>query len=144
MVGQVVIPFTITANKVSFRVGAVTTPGTAKIAMYSENGQTKTFEVTTASISGTGALITSLSSATAITAGIYYIAILPVSTTSIDLDVYANPGTASANIVEGVTSEPILNGTVTVTASTIPSTITPTTITAGSTNSYTLMFRLDN
>ena len=144
LIGQVVIPFSITANKVSFRVGAVGVAGTAKIALYSEDGQTKTFEVTTASISGTGALITSLSSPTLINAGVYYIAILPVGTTSINLDVYANPGTASANVVEGVTSEPVLNGTVTVTASTIPSTITPASITAGSTNSYTLLFRLDN
>jgi len=143
-VAQFVISNPITVNKVSFYVQAVDVAGVAKLALYSEDGQTKVFEVSTASISGTGVITTSLSSPTVILPGNYYFAALPSGTCNVDVIVYNDISTYMDALIDGVTSEPIINGTVTVTASTIPSTITPTSITSSDTTSRAILFRLDN
>lgn len=141
-VGQVIVPFSITANKISFYVRVVTVAGTAKVALFSQDGATKLFEVTTATISGAGIVTTSLSAATAIAAGVYYIMILPVSTTNINPTTYVEEGVGAAAALRSVSSKAVIQGTITVTASTVPSTITPTSITSSDSN--TLVHRLDN
>lgn len=146
-VGQVMVPYGITVNKITIRSGAtVTTPGTVDITLYSEDGQTQLFSVTTASIDTINTLYTTAVSSVSVPAGIYYIAINPNSTTDITT-YYWNTETdppfgTTAGFGGNVTSEPILEGTVTITAGTPPATIDPTAIT--SVISRTLTFRLDN
>ena len=138
-VGRVSIPYSMTSlTKISFLVNSVSVAGTVKVALFSEDGQTKMFEATTASISG-GGLITTTISAT-ITPGIYYIAIVPVSTTNIEVSYWKTKDYGSVSGF-GVASKAVLEGTVTVTAGTVPSTITPSSITYAT--GKTLVVRLD-
>jgi len=146
-VGQVIIPFAITANKISFRVAtAVTTPGTLDLSLYSEDGQTQIFSVTTASISATNSIVTTALSAVVIPAGVYYILVNPNSTASVNTFFYLHSGTVPFTETEGlpfdIASEPVMEGTLTITAGTPPATFTPSSIT-GVVN-RTLIFRLDN
>jgi len=142
-VGQVVIPFRITVNKVSFLSGGtVTTPGTVDISIYDETGQTQLFSVTTASISSTGALITTSVPSVSLSPGIYYITINPNSSTNITVSVFdTENGTGYQKLLNAVTSEPIVEGTVTITANT-PSAFNPSAITF--VEGSTLCVRLDN
>lgn len=141
--GQISIPYTITANKISFNAVSTATPGTCKIALFSQSGGTQIFSVTTATISGAGIKTTALSSVS-IAAGIYYIAILGVSTTAIQLSGFATTNTSSlgTNLNGLVSGNAILEGTLTITADTMPATISPTSITSAVNN--TLIVRFDN
>jgi hypothetical protein len=139
-VGQIIVPFAITANKISFRCNGVSVAGTVKVSLFSEDGQTRLFSVTTASISASGVITTSLS-AVVIAAGVYYITILPVSTASLEVLTW-NTDLVDAGDLRNISSEPVIEGTVTVTADTVPSTITPGSITSAA--ARTLIVRLDN
>lgn len=134
------IPFKITANKVSIRITNQTVSGTYKLVMYSEDGQTKVFEVTTGTTSANTTLSPALS-AVVINPGFYYFGVLANSTVNCKIATWGDPGAVS-DVFEQIASEPVLVGFVTVTASTIPSTITPTSITWES--NVAPMFRLDN
>lgn len=145
IVGQVIVPFKIVVNKVSFRTRLETVSGTYDVSLYSEDGQTRLFSVTTGTVSGNDQMVTTAVSAVSINPGIYYIAINPNSTASTTMyfwGISAVPFSTTVGLGEDVTSEPKMQGTLTITAGTPPSTITPTSIT-GATNS-TLIFRLDN
>lgn len=147
--GQVFIPFTINANKVSIANGSKTTNGTYKVALFSADGQTQVFSFTTASVTTSNSqVITTLGAQTPISPGNYYIVILPVSTASSEFMFYQDnntnglSNTQGGGLAGGVTGKAILQGTITVTASTMPATITPTSITPVA--SACLVFRLDN
>jgi len=139
--GQIVFPMQILANKVSFNVTAVGTAGTIKITLFAEDGQSQVFTVTSGSISATGITTVSLSQETTISAGIYYLAFLPTSTADITVNSYDSNLTPQT-LRDSVSSEPIMEGTLAVTASTVPATITPTSI-SGSNNCIVLT-RFDN
>lgn len=140
-IGQIVVPFKITANKVSFTVINKSVNGTVDITMYSEDGQTQVFAITTATITADGTIITALS-AVVINPGIYYIAMNTNSTAAMQVGTYTCAAVATYNLNSGVTSEPVIAGTLTITAGTPPATITPTSITAVDTR--TIAIRLDN
>ena len=143
-VGQVMVPFAITVNKVSFSVNGVSVAGTFIVSLFSEDGQTQLFSVTTASVSGAAIVTTSVSSVP-LEPGNYYITIQPTSTANATIHFWqtANaPFGTSVGILSDVSSEPVLRGTVTVTANTAPSTLTPASIT--DTASGALICRLDN
>lgn len=144
-IGQVIVPMTITVNSISFRVNGYVASGTVKIALFSEDGQTKLFEVTTASITGTGIVKTSVSSVV-VAAGVYYLAWLPVSTVNIEFSTYSADVDVNQSLYNNVTSEPRIAGTQTVTADTIPSTITPTTVVGSgdSVDGIIIVARFDN
>lgn len=137
--GKISITSGITTQKISIEIASHAVNGTLKIALFSEDGQTQIFSVTTATITTTGIVSTAISSTT-INAGHYYIVVIPVSTTDTSPRTYS----FSANVatLNDPASEPVLSGTITVTAGTMPSTITPTSITADATSCLT--FRLDN
>ncbi|OGZ64132.1 MAG: hypothetical protein A3A98_04095 [Candidatus Staskawiczbacteria bacterium RIFCSPLOWO2_01_FULL_40_39] len=146
LVGQIYIPFKIIANKISFRNEGAATSGTADITMYSEDGQNQIFTVTTGTINAESIITTSLSSETTINPGVYYIAINPNSTTDVQPWLWtagSGPFIWTGSILSDVASEPVLAGTLTITAGTPPSTITPNSITESS-GPATLIFRLDN
>lgn len=137
--GQIVVPFKITVNKISIDVNAVTVAGTFDIVLYSEDGQTQLISVTTASISATGTNTTAVGSVV-IPAGVYYIAINPNGTVNCDIRMFQTFN--EATLSGGVTSEPRLCGTATITAGTPASTFDPASIT--SVAIATLICRLDN
>lgn len=60
--GQIVVPFGITVNKITFRTGNNAVAGTVKIALYSEDGQTQKFSVTSGTTSANAFITTSVSS----------------------------------------------------------------------------------
>lgn len=126
----------ITVNKISIEVSAIGTVGTLDLTLYSEDGQTRLFNVTTASISAPG-IVTTAVPAVEVLPGNYYIGVNPNGTAAIT--VYTL--TVSA-ILRSLASEPITVGTMTITAGTPKTTFSPVTdITVGQTALY---FRLDN
>jgi hypothetical protein len=130
----------ITAQKLSFYIGAVSASGTFKIAIYSEDGTSKILEYTTSTISGAG-VITDTFSSVNIPAGTYYVAFLPVGSTSVTLRGYSLAGLSTSQY-NAPTGEPAVMGTLTVTADTIPSTVDPTAISVATDTG--LAFRLDD
>ena len=140
--GLVVVPFRITINKITFRSGGVQSGNTIDIAMYSEDGATRYFNVTSAAVSATWTYYTiTLGAPVTLEPGLYWIGsaintapgTIPefmVYTCTVDDDTFA------------VASEPVLEGTIVITAGTLPTTITPSSITFGKEN--TLALRLDN
>lgn len=139
--GLVDIPQTITVNKITVRVGAYTSSGTLKLALFSQDGGTKIFEVTTATISSGSQLVTTAVSAVTVTAGQYYIAAVPTGTSNFGLQTYDSTGFYTNFLV--VSGEKYLSGVKTVTAGTIPSTFDPTTSVTN--DQYaTIQVRLDN
>lgn len=142
------LPFDITVNYISFSAfSGGSTETTFDIAVYSYDGQTKLFEVTTATTAGSAVMETAVSSV-ALSAGNYYLALVPNTNGSTE-------GFYSTDLIENawsnlngydLTSQPKLAGTATVTAGTLPSTFNPvsglTEISA--TAGGWLPFRLDN
>lgn len=144
-VGQIVVPFAITANKIRAIINNSNgVNGTATVSLYSENGQTRLFSVTSGTISTANSSVELALSAVSISAGIYYIAVNVNSTAQLTMGFYDNPkpDTNDAFNFETQTGVPIMSGTYTITASTAPTTITLANITwaVGS----TLYTRLDN
>lgn len=129
----------ITVNKITFNVTAVGTSGTINIGIFSADGQTRHISVTTGTISGTGLVTTSVS-AVSLPAGNYYMLLGSVSTADVTFTQWSAASPASN--LRAVSSEPTLCGGYTVTASTMPSTITLASISSGPDGAFT--FRLDN
>lgn len=137
--GRVVVTAPITVQKVSLVAVNVNVAGTFKITLFAEDGQSQIFSVTTATVSGSGIVTTAVSS-TAVAAGIYYLAIVPVGTA--DVEFRTQTISSSTTDLSNPSSEPVSAGTLTVTASTMPATFTTTALTATSTACLTA--RLDN
>jgi hypothetical protein len=129
----------ITVNKITLNVTAVDAAGTINIGIFSADGQTRHISVTTASISGTGLVTTSVSAVT-LPAGNYYMLLGSVSTASVTFSTWATLSPIDG--LRAVSSEPTLSGVYTVTASTMPSTVTLASISSGTESCFT--FRLDN
>jgi hypothetical protein len=142
----------ITVNKISVMSQTVSTGDTLDITVYSENGQTQLFSVTTASIASSTTPYTTAVSAVVLDPGNYYILTNANSgTPNLQLSAYetnASPfATATTGSLSDVTSEPVLTGTLAISAGTPPATITPGSITpavTGSTLGRAIVFRLDN
>lgn len=139
-VGGFILPAGITVNKISFSCTNVSVSGTVRVGVYSEDGQTKEIDVVSGTISGTGTVTISVSAVT-LSAGVHYVAIVPISTTNIAIGTYV-PDTGLTALGE-VSSEPVFSGTVAVSAGVLPSTITTTSISTGTTREQ-LIIRLDN
>jgi len=137
-----VIPFGITVNKVIVRCNTVSVAGSIKIVIYSEDWQTQKITATTASIAAGWQVITTLGAPVALTAGNYYFFWMADGTTDLTLSSYTSV-TSVGSAMSSVTSEPVTTGKITgLTASTPPTTFTPSSITA--TDSCGAYFRLDN
>jgi hypothetical protein len=143
--GQIVIPFAITVNKISFQVPGYTSSGTIKVALFSEDGQTQKFSVTSGTISGTGLQSITVGSVS-LSPGIYYLVALPTSTTNITIASFSNNWGQSAFVLSdgSISGKPISCGTYTVSAGTMPSTITLASIIGASGAAGPIMARLDN
>lgn len=126
----------IIVNSISFRVTTVTSSGTIRIGLYTEDGQNKLFDVASPIINATGTVTIPVSSVS-LAAGIYYIAIVPIS---------GNLGIGGGYVNNGhpdPSSLPIYSGQLNVTSGTLPVTFNP----SGSfslVNFEVFNFRLDN
>lgn len=134
------LPFQITVTKLSIHINAVTTEGTLDIGVYSEDGQTQQISITTASIAGAGVSTTAVASVV-LSPGLHWLVIVPNGTASLTVR-GNNPNADEEGLYGGVTSEPILSGTQTVTASTLPTTFDPTALSVATHNNFTI-FRMD-
>jgi len=143
-VGQVVIEQEILVNKVSILTAGKTTNGAIQFALYSENGATRILTGTTGTISVTHTATTvTLGAAVLVPAGVYYWGVVSVGTADVQMAVFGDTSAGVQGDKIGIVSgEPVLSGTLTVSAGTVPATITPTAITSAS--NCTAVFRLDN
>jgi len=138
----------ITINKISIRTGTtISVAGTLDLSLYSEDGQTQHFSVTTATLSAVSTVYTTAVSAVKIDPGNYFFMVNGNSTASVDLLAWdlqnAAPYTATEGLHSDVSGEPMLVGTYAITSGTPPSTITLASITeVGSVDG--VIFRLDN
>jgi hypothetical protein len=142
-VGQVVVPFEIEINKITFQAAKDTGDGTFKFAIFSEDGQTRHINESMTIGTNNEATIHSLASPVTLSPGVYYVAVVPTATgvqmqylawltyTNIDPVVWLNAPTGL----------PVMEGTLTVTSATIPTTITPTAITPALNSTFVV--RLD-
>ncbi len=140
--GLVTIYEAIDVNKITIATGLPTVNGTLKVAMFSADGSTKLFEVTTTTITASGAITTTLSATTTLLAGKYYIAVLPVGTADMTIFTYL-PVSNSFSPFDSVSGKVHYSGYKTVTASTMPSTLDPITSVTADQQSC-IVCRLDN
>lgn len=133
----------ITVNSLTFRSSTVTTPGTVKFGFYSEDGQTKLLEVTSATINTSTTYKLSLGSSLSLTPGSYYLVVLPQSTFNGQIISYAHFNDTVSVYFNNPSSEPVLFGTKSVTANTLPTTFNPVSDIT-STISLCPIIRLDN
>lgn len=141
-VGLFNLPAQITVNQISIdTAGAPGTNGTLKIAVYSEDGQTRHISITTATISADGMVSTAVAGVV-LAPGSYYLGIMSVDTANITIRRVALSTIAGAQNSE-VTGKKIYSGTLTVTADTPPTAFDPTSdITATTFGCW--LARLDN
>jgi len=140
MFGAFRLPFKITVNKITIRCESVSTPSTLDIAVYSQDGQTKLFEVTTASIASASTFYTTIVDSVLLLPGIYYLVVVAnVEGANLALRTYLGDSSLPTGVPAG---EPVLGGTKTVEAGTLPNTFDPSSITSA--ESKLLVARLDN
>lgn len=143
------LPAGITVNKISLRTATtVTTSGTWDIVIYSEDGQTQKISVTTASVSTGDTIITTSVSSVYLAPGNYYFAINPNSTAQTEWCVWilggGNVFGTTAGLNGDISSEPVLAGRITITASTPATNFNPTSdIVENSLAVVAPIFRLD-
>ncbi len=140
LVGQIIVPQTIVVNLVTFTTTTAGTAGTLDVSLYSNDGQTRLFSVTTASISGAATVSTAVSAVT-VAAGTYYIGVNSNGTAAVTVNTWGTENLTLAGGLGGA-SKAIIEGNQTITAGTPPATITPNAITTALT-AQTLAIRLD-
>jgi len=143
---RVVIPFKITVNKITIRTTAVSVAGTLDLTLYSEDGQTQLFSVTTATING-GELVTTAVGAVVLNPGIYYLMFNTNGTADVTLAAFqlitgAAAFSTTLGILGDVASEPDYRGQLAISAGTPPATFDPTAL--SDQNHKSIIFRLDN
>ncbi len=140
-VGLFTVPTQITVNQLSYNIGAVTTAGTYKVCVYTEDGATKKIDVT----SGTnGTSVNNVSvGAIVLAPGNYYVAMGCATTCSNTVSHWTSTSQNGFNIAVPASKE-VYEGTVTMTSGTCNSTITTTSAGITATNSKTPVIRFDN
>ena len=136
--GLFTVPESITVNKLSFNVVAVTTAGTMKACIYSEDGSTKVVDVTSGTVT-VGTNTVTVSPAVTLTPGNYYITTGCATTCNNTVSTFTSTSIA---MITGTppSGERAYEGTVTHTSGTCNSTLG--TITGSVTR--TPIVRLDN
>ena len=126
------LPHSITINKFTYRCASVTSAGTFDISIYSEDGQTQKGTFETQTISAAQTYTDTLATPITLTPGNYWLMINSNDTASCSFwawHYYQGAGGAGDFLVT-LASEPTYAGTLTITASTPPTTFDPTTISA--------------
>ncbi len=130
-------PFGIDVNKVSTELSTASTPSSYDVVIYAEDGQSQLFNFTSGTPSASSVDTTTLGAEEALSPGNYIIGL--VANNSVNQNFRAT--SLSPYIRGGVTSEPILCYTETVTAGTLPAATDPT---AGTEFGASIIFRFDN
>lgn len=118
-----VLDVPITVTELSVEVTAVGASGTIGIAIFSNDGQTRHINVTSGTISGTGRVSIAVPSVS-LKAGVYYVVAHPNSTANITLRRWDDSTQGPANFAASSGLNEV-GGTMTITASTMPSTFDP-------------------
>jgi len=134
------IPTRMVVNKATFNITSHSTAGTVQVALYSEDGQTQLASETSSTSAGTGPLSTTLSSLV-LEPGNYWLLTVPISTTNFFVATQ-NPS-SNTDDLRNISGEPVVAGTLTVTAGTPPATITPTAVSVA-THDEAIVYRFDN
>jgi hypothetical protein len=143
--GLVFVPSNITVAKLSLRIGTVTVAGTLDISLYTEDGQTKLFTVTTPTVAAQTIVTVTLGAPVSLTPGNYYILINSNASVNFQVYTYTTPtpfSVANTNLNGDISGEPKLGGTLTITSGTPPTTFNPSSLTAA--NSKALVVRFDS
>lgn len=128
-VGLINFPVKTLANYVVFYTQTVGAAGTYDITLYSEDGQTQIFSVTTPTLAATTVYKVSLG-ATYTLHGNYYIMYNANSTASVAVWTYTEAQPFQGNILSAnVAGSPVYGGTLTITEDTPPATFNPNSIT---------------
>lgn len=136
-IGKVVIPTGIRVDKIFLSATRQDVDGTIKVGLYSEDGLTQLSSGTTSSTGAAGAknlTVTTTMTTVVLPAGSYYLAIVPVSTVDVTLNVWNTNVVGFTDFNSGtfgtLNSLPLFEGTQVVSAGTLPTTITPKTMTS--------------
>lgn len=144
-VGIIDVPYQIEANTVFIKKNTIGTSGNFKFALFTTDGQTKIMEETFATGSSTGVGLYQLTTDVTIAPGKYYVMICTTSTTDFNPSFFTtvSAGTLGSNSLyaDGGSALPF-EGTLTISAGTIPSTFSPLNISA--TANRTLAVRFAN
>lgn len=144
-VGLISVPHTIEVSKVSFRVSTVSVAGTVDVSLYTEDGQTRVFSVTSGTLVTQTIETITLGSPVTLEPGNYYVVINANGTTDALVHSYSisvSPfSSGTANLNGGVSGERVISGTMTITSGTPPTTFDPTALTVA--NNQTLVVRFD-
>ena len=127
-VAQVFLPYAQLLNRLAFEATAVAVAGTIKFAIFSLDGATRHVNAETASVSGAGQVATDFTAWPAV-AAYYYVCFLPNGTADVTVRNWQHPTFFSIGAPAGDLQ---MWGTLTVTASTMPATITPGSISVDS------------
>ncbi|MGI1661392.1 hypothetical protein ACRDNQ_04040 [Palleronia sp. KMU-117] len=141
--GLIYVPENIVVSKLSFYASTTSTPGTIDIVLYTDDGQTQVINVTSGTIAANSVQTITLGSAVELQPGNYYVLVCPNGTTN-TVGLFHNSNNSPfipTQLGGGVTGEPKISGTLTITAGTPPATFDPTAITAQANGA--LAIRLD-
>lgn len=138
--GKVFVPLSIRAQQISFYVGSISISGRIKLALYSEDGQQKVFEVTSDTLSIGGLNTINLSSAaTMLNQGFYYIVVLPLDNARLGLSTYYVTDMPSPLLHPP--GKDVWSGELAVIPNTLPASFNPTNVIFS--ENRILIFRLD-
>lgn len=129
----------LTVNQLTFAVGAVTTAGTYKICVYTEDGLTKVIDVTSGA-TAVGANNVAVAGAPVLSSGLYYVAMGCATTCSNTVFQWTTVSVAGFNAATVPAGKKVLEGTTTHTSGTCNATLPAITPAISSTP----MIRFDN
>ena len=134
------VPQTITVNQLTYGVNTVTTAGSYRICIYSEDGNTKHIDVTDVPTVGVNPV--TVSPAVTLNPGSYYIAMGCATTCNNTIGMFFSIAVTWINTTQVPAGKKEYEGTVVMPSGTCSSTFNPTAI-SGSTNNAPVI-RLDN
>lgn len=131
-VGLFNLPATMTVSQITWRSPAVTTTGAMNITVYSEDGQTKYFNLATQSISASGTYTDALSTPVTLSPGNYYLMMSADATASASVffwNYYQGAGGAG-DFVNVLSGYPTYCGSLTISLGVPPATFDPSAVSA--------------
>lgn len=138
-IGLVNVPTQITVNQVSINPVSVLVGGNFKIGLYNEDGQSSVFSLQ-ANVGVSPSVVTTGISSVVVSAGNYWLMIVPTSSVNVQLSIWDNAPFVRFN--SSISGKNRMSGLYTVPAETLPETISPSSI--AQYNFGTLVTRFDN
>lgn len=145
LVAYFYVPAAITVNKVSIRTLTNVSTSAIDMSLYSSDGATRLFAVSSAISLAASSVVTTAVSGVYLSPGYYWFLVNTDTATLMQVAIYDNavvPFSTTAGLLGDVSSEPVLSGTITITSGTPPATLTISSITDAALTA--VAFRLDN